>query len=977
MLRVSSLIDNGIGDNDQDATMALTELDKGLRSDKVGEQCDAIVRFPRLFERYPFPVLINASFLKLADVFRIGNNFLRFCVLRVCQQSEKHLDKISSVEEFVKRIFVVYHSNDPVGRALCLRTLGSLAGIIPENQQVHHCIRRSLDSHDNAEVEASIYAASQFAAQSKSFAISMCNKVSEMIQGQATPANMKLHLIPILQHMHHDTVTAAMVRKLCTDLLPSYPAQDFVYVTLNTLTQLASATLIDIPSQVILLLKYLSTDPRWIIKSQCLQHLYQLAIPGAHLWPDGAVDSIVNMALETKSSKVLNLSLRVIQVLSKSPSICAQNQSQTTILRQLCAKNSFHPFPNIAAQAIEILTEILCYGYNHKLNVEGEEDVISSLETLILILTLTDNKTTYQLKLSLKCCVRLSEAKTEHCDRFVELLGSRLGSVDGASTVAICEALGAIANLRSETLLSLLGDILGLLGELSTNIEDVPDSERQTHSKSVVMLSTLVFQTLAGYRWNAETKAVLKNVTSKNNLWANYRIARAAVRYSQHQMAMDVFGSLTEQVSSENWHFWLVALKEMSSAEAKLINEDNIAGETLMDRLDFAIGAYNKAIAALKAASTNTFQLTFQSEYMRLRKEFLCCLVQLLSTCNILCIVPPPAIANNIVQVTRDELQRHGYFTGQMRQCAIQFKDVGEKYGQLYETVFDADGATLENILVLQQMCVLLERSVETICTSPTSALKSGNSSVDWGNRDLAKLELRQLFEDCKKAEVIRQSITQNHTLQTVTHKQVDFLKTIIGLLSNTSLPVPRYFFQVLQSTSVKLSINPQPRLAGEFITVQTAGTQLAVKVEGVIQHGGARPGMYRKVAGVTITATSQLQQQAGQGSAVTGSKDANKNNGDKSTVLIQTVQPNKDFFSAQVLIAFPKGGQYVVSVDTALVDENQNTWKTGPKASISVKVPEEIKQMPILMPGMSNNANVILMTEDSLFIRPTQKKNM
>lgn len=39
----------------------------------------------------------------------------------------------------------------------------------------------------------------------------MCNKISDMIQGLSTPAHMKLQLIPILQHMHHDTHTAAMV----------------------------------------------------------------------------------------------------------------------------------------------------------------------------------------------------------------------------------------------------------------------------------------------------------------------------------------------------------------------------------------------------------------------------------------------------------------------------------------------------------------------------------------------------------------------------------------------------------------------------------------------------------------------------------------------------------------------------------------------------------------------------------------------
>ena len=44
----------------------------GLRSMKSGVQCESVVRFPRLFEKYPFPILINSAFLRLADVFRAG-----------------------------------------------------------------------------------------------------------------------------------------------------------------------------------------------------------------------------------------------------------------------------------------------------------------------------------------------------------------------------------------------------------------------------------------------------------------------------------------------------------------------------------------------------------------------------------------------------------------------------------------------------------------------------------------------------------------------------------------------------------------------------------------------------------------------------------------------------------------------------------------------------------------------------------------
>jgi integrator complex subunit 7 len=40
----------------------------------------------------------------------------------------------------------------------------------------------------------------------------MCNKIAAMIKGLDTPAELKLRLIPVLQHMHYSTSTAAMVK---------------------------------------------------------------------------------------------------------------------------------------------------------------------------------------------------------------------------------------------------------------------------------------------------------------------------------------------------------------------------------------------------------------------------------------------------------------------------------------------------------------------------------------------------------------------------------------------------------------------------------------------------------------------------------------------------------------------------------------------------------------------------------------------
>lgn len=78
-------------------------------------------------------------------------------------------------------------------------------------------------------------------------------------------------------------------------------------------------------------------------------------------------------------------------------------------------------------------------------------------------------------------------------------------------------------------------------------------------------------------------------------------------------------------------------------------------------------------------------------------------------------------------------------------------------------------------------------------------------------------------------------------------------------------------------------------------------------------------------------------------------------------SVLTQTVTPHKDFFTAQFLLAFPRGGQYLLVVEASVVDEQTNTWKTGPRSSLTVKVPEEAKLTPISVPGMANNANVLV----------------
>jgi integrator complex subunit 7 len=56
---------------DYDYSRIFQELDKGLRSPKIGERCEAIIFFGRLMSQLPFPLVINTTMLKLSDLFRV------------------------------------------------------------------------------------------------------------------------------------------------------------------------------------------------------------------------------------------------------------------------------------------------------------------------------------------------------------------------------------------------------------------------------------------------------------------------------------------------------------------------------------------------------------------------------------------------------------------------------------------------------------------------------------------------------------------------------------------------------------------------------------------------------------------------------------------------------------------------------------------------------------------------------------------
>lgn len=942
----SAICETLLGEPDQDANSALIELDKGLRSSRVGEQCEAIVRFPRLIEKYPFPILINSSFLKLADVFRLGNNFLRLWVLRVCQQTEKHIDKILNIDEFVRRIYSVIHSNDPVARGLTLRTLGSVARIIPERGQVHHSIRTSLDSHNAVEIESAIYAAGQFAAQSKSFAVSMCSKISNMIRGISTDVVMKLELIPILKHMHHDTTTATMVRTLCTDLLEKYPAQDFVLVTLKTLNQLALSILVDVPKQIELLLKYLSEDTRPLVCKCAISGLYQIAKECAHFWSEQTINSLVSFCEGSNVDDNLKAdAINVFVPLTKSPAICQFHYNTSSPLMKMCISESSSLHQSVAGNAVKVLTNIACYCFEEDILSENDANTLKvCIQSYLLSVLSTGHQMDDNLKYlsaedrlfieknnlqsdkadepmevdstpetcekkysylrdGLRSSVMLCKANKNLIPDFVSLVVKPLQQDGSELNPLICEAIAAFGGILPGTLQPFLPIFIKRLTDLVKN-------KNQESISTTILLCTVIFQASAGYDEHNSVKRVIYDVIKNTDLWSNYKIGRAAVRYGHFDISSKIFGSLNNRVGSEQMHFWLAALETISTAESQL---KSLNPSKLLSNLGQSISTYYRATAALKAAS---LMLIFQTEYTRLRCELLQCFMRLLSTCNSFCTTPPPAIASAIVQATRDEMQSYGHITNQLRKRAKEFKGCADLYWRLYQSAFDADPNTLYHLQLLQHLCLLMAHNIECVAVPNKCECPVLDSELE----KEGSLEI-QLIVKCRQELLEIMSTVKE---KAITHKHIQSLKKQASLLVTTPMCFPRYFFQTLQSTTITLAVSPQPRVNGEPITVNM-GSNFVVKVEGVVQHG--TKAKFRKVDGIQLTIMSQL---------VTRNHDTRPAEG--NLMLTQTVKPHKDFFSSEFCLSFNQGSQHQVHIEAALIDDTASVWQIGVRSTLTVK---------------------------------------
>ncbi|CAG5118380.1 unnamed protein product [Candidula unifasciata] len=915
-------------EQEQDANSALAELDKAIRSGQIGVQCEAVVKTPRLFEKYPFPILINSAMLKLADVFHAGNNFIRLCILRVAQQSEKHLDKIFTVDEFTRRIFGVIHSNDPVARAITLRTLGSVASIISEKQNVHHSVILCLDSHNAVEVEAAIFAAEKFCEKSKTFAANVCSKIGVMIAGLATPSEMKLKLIPILQHMHHDTETATKAMDLCQSLLTSFPAGKFVMLTLCTMTQLTIKSLLNIQDHVTRLLTYLTSDPRSSVKAVCLDNLRQIALRAAYLWTSQNLEDIAKFTFQTSSLVLKVKAVCVLNAVCGSVAVTLISLPPDTAVLEVCREFCYHPNTELATQAVQLLTNLSkfkCVPCNLT------PEAVGAIQAHILLQAgSTEEKHLTYLKMILRCAVEICKGCTDVSDMIVQTLTNLIGLSEEASQLYICECLAAVGAECPSALDAVSPHILA---SLTTAISDSSRDITQVH------MCTLLFQAGCQKPMSAPIHGQVVACISRASPWVAYKVARQAMRYCQYQVAYDILSSLSLKAVTEHVHYWLLGLQHSCAAEnhLKQVKGDN---SDLVACIADAVEMYVKSHVTLKAAGTPTNPLEFSCAYVNLRRNILEAHHLLLLSCLSFSAKPPPAISTALALTNEQEGLRWTHVAQQLEKCLKDYNEASLLASTLYKSAFDADPGSLLNINVLQQCCDCMKSVISTII----STIHTGKSNL--GERQFmtsVKDEMKSYMSSGVSSVIsvmkdisaaMDKLLPDNSSTGAISYKLMDILSWSVASFVRASPSYPRFFYQTLQNTVIKLAVSPQQSPNQEPIPLR-ADTHLSLKVEGVVQLG-ERPALFREVSSVVISVSTNLVTRS------TSTVPTGKVNETTSVQLSQTVQPHNDYFMTSFVLPFPVLGIHTAKIEAGVVDENGVIWNTGPRATVSVRSYDE-----------------------------------
>jgi hypothetical protein len=296
-------------------------------------------------------------------------------------------------------------------------------------------------------------------------------------------------------------------------------------------------------------------------------------------------------------------------------------------------------------------------------------------------------------------------------------------------------------------------------------------------------------------------------------------------------------------------------------------------------------------------------------------------------------------LARTSALATGQEIHHLSRLATQFQSCATMFNNVAAGYQTLYKSSFNCDKTTLQNIQLLQESCQVISYAIETLVLLRSNERVCPQFSSD------RKSELNEHLRTLTDTNL--QILRNVHEIDAETkdvplsHRQINYLASIVVMHLSAGFSYPLYFFKALQKIQLQLSITPSSTPDQPYHV--NISHVMALKIEGVIvdkatgnNSSSGVNGRFREPKKVNLSVK------------VKPSPNVRQVGNDPKPVqltemvLKESAKPRNDYFSHQFLLNFKCLGHHAVKVVAGINDEDGLDWETGPSFVIHVDVIEQ-----------------------------------
>ncbi|CAF2105915.1 unnamed protein product [Rotaria magnacalcarata] len=818
------LLNNQTTSYNDDPNRLWVEIDRGIRSKEAQRQFEAILKMPGLFKKETTSTtLISAALIKLATLFQEGTNEMRLNVTKVLDRVANQLQKSSMLDDPIKLIYSVMHSNDCIARALTLRALAMMPHILADDVEAHLHIRLALDSNDEIEILAAVKAAKKFIPCSKTFAMSISTKLVSLIEDLTTPLTIKSWLIPLFEHMTHDATVSMKGRQLLISLITKDTTEEFLQIAVPTLARLAVKSHIEIGETVKFFLKFLKLEPRQNCRKLILRHLVPIARCCPIVWLDSTTEDLIAFANDSDDDYARLQVLRIIEALITGGGYITP--TSTSDLKKLLQMFIIHNNIPVAYQCCSTTLRIILK-YRNISSMESQnnelfsshnvlDDLIEHLNTALAVLltNVIQANELRELQNTLNLIEQLSRVYNESAQNCIHLLFTTCANVENPELLSyLAKSLVRLSTNHKEIIGNETAQLCRLLANPSLNDDDV--------------------------RYNLLALFVLSNPNNNINEihehvkqlspWKCFLLARWCIRHCLFKLAIDLLQIVINCVNISIHEIWLQTLMDICRAEERLqtaMNSSKDDLQVLCENIAEAGSFYESSLITMPTTvsiddNKHSIDATFDFEraYCDIRSSIIHQFYELIHV----------IYQYDLGMISFDLLGKR-----MLSIMAKRFSTISSKIDDIQQSCFDGDAQTLWCLTFNRFLCdfifAVIERIVRHVSLDKTT-WEDRLDEMSWRDGFTEQMFIR--FRHVVDFVCTRLQSKKTTKKNVNVDEELAILQYLASSLITIPPPIPRMFFQKLQQTVVKLVVSPNEN---EDRPVHESDALLPVQIHGEI----------------------------------------------------------------------------------------------------------------------------------------------